>query len=63
MKLENGYETKTTFWEDFSIADAFGADAIKDTFDRSFKNWKNNYEFCFGDFDLTYEFECDVDLT
>ena len=23
----------------------------------------HNYEFCFGDFDLTYEFECDVDLT
>lgn len=23
----------------------------------------HNYEFCFGDFDLTYEYECDVDLT
>ena len=32
IKLENGYETKTTFWEDFTIADAFGVDAINDTF-------------------------------
>jgi len=45
MKLENGYETKTTFWEDFTIADAFGASAIQDTFDRSFRDWKNNLEY------------------
>lgn len=45
MRLENGYETKTTFWEDFSIADAFGIPAIKDTFNRAFKEWKNNYEY------------------
>ena len=45
MKLENGYETKTTFWEDFTIADAFGVDAINDTFKRSFDGWKNNVEY------------------
>lgn len=28
----NGYETKTTFWEDFSIADVFGVSAVKDTY-------------------------------
>jgi hypothetical protein len=39
----NGYETKTTFWSDFTIADAFGIDAIKDTFNRAFKEWKSNY--------------------
>ena len=44
IKLENGYETKTTFWEDFTIADAFGVDAINDTFKRSFDGWKNNVE-------------------
>ena len=40
--LENGYELKTTFWQDFSIADSFGADAIQDTFNRAFREWKNN---------------------
>ena len=45
MKLENGYETCTTFWEDFTIADAFGADAINDTFNRAFKSWQINYKY------------------
>lgn len=43
MTLENGYEMQTTFWQDFTIADAFGIEAIKDTFNRAFKEWKNNY--------------------
>ena len=38
-----GYEEKTTFWSDFSIADAFGIKAIKDTFNRAFKEWKSDY--------------------
>lgn len=38
-----GYEQKTTFYEDFSIAEAFGVDAIKDTFKRAFEEWKSNY--------------------
>ena len=29
-----GYEPQTTFFEDFSIADAFGISAIKDTYRR-----------------------------
>ena len=33
-----------TFWMDFTIADAFGASAIKDTYNRAFKEWSNNYE-------------------
>lgn len=41
----NGYETMTTFWEDFSIADKFGVDAIKDTYNRAFNEWKNNYKY------------------
>lgn len=45
MKLENGYETCTTFWEDFSLADRFGANAIKDTFEASFKNWQHEYKY------------------
>lgn len=34
-----------TFYTDFSIADRFGIDAIKDTFNRAFNEWKNNYEY------------------
>ena len=45
MIMENGYETKTTFWEDFSIADRFGIDAIKDTYKRAFAEWKTNYVY------------------
>ena len=29
-----GYEPQTTFYEDFSIADAFGISAVKDTYKR-----------------------------
>ena len=39
----NGYETKTTFWDDFTIADAFGVKAIKDTYKRAFDEWKEDY--------------------
>lgn len=39
---ELGYTTQTTFWEDFSIAEFFGADAIQDTFNRAFEEWKQN---------------------
>ena len=39
----NGYEMKTTFWQDFSIADAFGVSAVKDTYNRAFNGWKENY--------------------
>lgn len=42
MTLQNGYELTTTFWEDFSIADVFGAKAVKDTYKRAFKEWKND---------------------
>ena len=41
----NGYETKTTFWSDLSIADHFGFKAVKDTFDRAFNEWKTNAEY------------------
>lgn len=33
-----------TFWMDFTIADAFGVNAIKDTFNRAFKEWKGDYQ-------------------
>lgn len=40
---EIGYEPKTTFWRDFSIADRFGVFAIKDTYKRAFEEWKTNH--------------------
>ena len=40
---ELGYEEKTTFWDDFTIADLFGLDAIQDTYNRAFEEWKGNY--------------------
>lgn len=45
--LENftDYRSITTFWDDYSIADRFGAAAVKDTFKRSFANWKNDYKY------------------
>ena len=41
----NGYETMTSFWSDFSIADRFGVAAIKDTYKRAFNEWKDNYKY------------------
>ena len=42
---ELGYQTKTTFFSDFSIAERFGVAAVKDTFKRAFKEWHNNVEY------------------
>ena len=35
---------ENTFFMDFSIADVFGANAIKDTFNRAFNEWKDDYK-------------------
>lgn len=40
-----GYKPITTFYQDFSIADCFGIDAIKDTYNRVFNEWKDNYKY------------------
>lgn len=42
---DTGYQPKTTFWQDFSIADAFGEKAVRDTYKRAFKEWKTNKEY------------------
>ena len=42
MTMPNGMPFQTTFWEDFTIADAFGNEAIEDTYDRAFKEWKED---------------------
>jgi len=42
LVLDNGYEMVSTFWNDFTIADAFGIEAIQDTYNRAFEEWKSN---------------------
>lgn len=43
--VDMGYEPKTTFWQDFSIADTFGPEAVRDTYKRAFDEWHTNTEF------------------
>lgn len=38
-------EFTTTFWQDFSIADMFGIEAVKDTYNRAFEEWKHDYRY------------------
>ena len=40
-----GYKPLTSFYRDFSIADKFGISAIKDTYNRAFKEWKDDYKY------------------
>lgn len=35
----------STFWDDFTIADAFGVAAVQDTFNRAFRSWKSDYKY------------------
>ena len=47
---ESGYETKTTFYMDFSLCDimpnkADAISAIKDTYKRAFKAWRDNIDY------------------
>ena len=44
-ELPNGYQCFTTFWSDFYIAELFGKNAIQDTFDRAFEEWKHDYKY------------------
>lgn len=36
------YECKTTFWDDFSLADTSGKKAVIGTYRRVFDEWKSN---------------------
>lgn len=42
---EIGYIPLTTFWDDFSIAEAFGVAAIEDTYTRAFREWKDDVKY------------------
>ena len=43
MAKDIGYEPKTTYWEDFTFAEPYGQDAIKDMALAAFKECKDNY--------------------
>lgn len=45
MKMPNGQEFTTTFPMDFAIADRFGIKAVKDTYNRAFKEWKDDVRY------------------
>ena len=50
IELLNAYAVqvpgeKTTFRADFTVADAFGEKAIRDTYKRAFDEWKDNCEY------------------
>ncbi len=53
MKLLD-YECQTTFWEDFSIAELFGEEAIRDTYERVKAEW--GYDHAYGT-ELWYWYE------
>lgn len=40
--MPDGYKMQYTWWSDFSIAEAFGAKAVQDTYNRAFKEWKSD---------------------
>lgn len=40
-----GYKPKTTFYTDFGIAERFGEDAIRDTYERAVDEWKDDIEW------------------
>ena len=40
-----GYWPFTTFYEDFTIAEAFGASAVRETFQRAKREWSIDYKY------------------
>ena len=44
LKEMSGYETKTTFFSDLSVAEWFGKESIMDTHKRVVKEWFKNVE-------------------
>ena len=45
IEAMTGYKPITTFYTDFPIADAFGVEAIKDTYNRALEGWKDDYKY------------------
>lgn len=45
ITLPNGYEMQTTFFMDFRIAEEFGVEGVRETFNNAFKSWKHNHVY------------------
>lgn len=41
----SGYKPCTTFWDDFCIAEKFGVEAVEETYNRAFNDWKNDIKY------------------
>lgn len=52
-----GYEPKTTFYTDFSLAELFGEKGIRDTFNLAFNEWKNNTVYI-TEFTMALNWKC-----
>ena len=39
------YKFETTFWEEFSIAENYGVNAVKEHYDLVFPQWRDNIRF------------------
>ena len=40
-----GYKTFTTFYGDLTIAEAYGPDGVRETYDRVNRDWRGNYRY------------------
>ena len=45
MSENNGYKRFTTFVNDFALAEPFGDNAIKDTYNRASRSWLSDYKY------------------
>ncbi len=41
----SGYKTFTTFWGDLTIAEVYGEEAVRETFERVTRDWGQNYKY------------------
>ena len=55
--IPDGYRFQTTFWNDFTIADAFGVKGIEDTYNRAHNEWKDNVSF-YKEFTCVLNWKC-----
>lgn len=45
IESETGYKPISSFYRDFSIAEQFGIEAIKKTYNSIFNEWKDDYKY------------------
>lgn len=55
--LPNGYKPFTTFFEDLDIANQFGKEGVRDTYNRVCEAWLGSYKY-FTEFVLCLNLQC-----